>query len=111
MALPLPPGLTAKDFADALEQFAGIVGKEWVFSSEEDVNLYRDAYSPLWHEAEDRIPAAAVAPDRTEQVQQIVRIANRYKVPLWTISTGRNLGYGASSPALTGSVVPASKSR
>jgi 4-cresol dehydrogenase (hydroxylating) len=40
-----------------------------------------------------------------EQVQQIVRIANEHKVPLYPISTGKNLGYGGSAPILTGSVV------
>ena len=101
----IPPGLTAKDFSKALKEFAGAVGREWVFSSDEDVNLYRDAYSPYWNEDEDRVPSAAVAPDSVEQIQQIVRIANRYKVPLWTVSTGRNLAYGAASPVMSGSVV------
>src|SRR3979411_2848193 len=68
-------------------------------------NLYLDSYSPFWHENEERIPSAAVAPDRVEQVQQIVKIAGKYKIPLWTISTGRNLGYGGSAPAYSGSVV------
>jgi 4-cresol dehydrogenase (hydroxylating) len=40
-----------------------------------------------------------------EQVQAIVRIANAHKIPLWTVSTGRNLGYGGASPAYSGSVV------
>ena len=101
----LPPGLTEKDFSAALEQFTAVVGKEWVFRTDEDVNLYRDAYSPFWNEEEDRVPAAAVAPDGVEQIQQIVRIANKYQIPLWTVSTGKNLGYGAASPALSGSVI------
>jgi FAD/FMN-containing dehydrogenase len=31
-----------------------------------------------------------VAPAKVEEVQQIVRIANRYRIPLYPISTGRN---------------------
>jgi len=100
-----PPGVSERNFSRALEQFAGVVGSEWVFSSDEDVELYRDAYSPFVREPEDRVPSAAVAPDNVEQVQAIVRIANRYRIPLWTISTGRNLGYGGSAPVLSGSVV------
>jgi 4-cresol dehydrogenase (hydroxylating) len=38
-------------------------------------------------------------------VQEIVRIANRFKVPIYPISTGRNLGMGGSAPTFTGSVV------
>ena len=49
--------------------------------------------------------SAAVSPTTVEQVQQIVGIANRYKIPLYAISTGRNLGYGGSSPNLSGSVI------
>ena len=100
-----PPGVTERDFSSALEEFGNAVGTEWVFTSDEDVNLYRDAYSPFWGEAEDRVPSAAVAPASVEQVQAIVRIANAYKIPLWTVSTGRNLGYGGSAPVYSGSVV------
>ncbi len=101
----LPPGVSGKDFSDALKQFSEAVGKEWVFTSDEDVDLYRDSYSPFWHEEQDPVPSAAVAPDSVEQVQKVVRIANAYKIPLWTISTGKNLGYGGSAPLLSGSMV------
>jgi len=101
----VPPGVSAGDFAAAIKQFEAAVGKEWVFTSDDDVDLYRDSYSPFWHEEEERVASAAVAPDSVEQVQAIVKIANAYKIPLWTISTGRNLAYGGSSPALSGSVI------
>ena len=105
MPTRLPPGVSRADFSQALTQFETVVGKEWVFSRDEDVDLYRDAYSPFWHEEEEPIPSAAVAPDRVEQVQQVVRIAGKYKIPLWTISTGKNLGYGGSAPKTSGSIV------
>ncbi|MGH8263546.1 MAG: FAD-binding protein, partial [Steroidobacteraceae bacterium] len=89
-----PPGVSAKDFAAALGQFEAAIGKDWVFTSDEDIDLYRDAYSPFWGEPEERKASAALAPDSVEQVQALVRIANRYKIPLYPISTGRNLGYG-----------------
>jgi (+)-pinoresinol hydroxylase len=101
----VPPGVSPHDFADALKQFEEAVGKEWVFTSDEDVDLYRDSYSPFWHEAEEPIPSAAVAPDGVEQVQAVVKIANVHKIPLWTISTGKNLGYGGAAPLLGGSVM------
>ena len=101
----VPPGLSQADFADALKQFEAAVGKDWVLSSEEDIDTYRDSYSPFWHEDEEPIPSAAVAPETVEQVQQVVRVAGQHKIPLWTISTGKNLGYGGSAPLLGGSVV------
>jgi 4-cresol dehydrogenase (hydroxylating) len=100
-----PPGVSAADFASALSAFEAAVGKEWVFTSDEDVALYRDAYSPFWGEPEERVASAAVAPASVEQVQSIVRAANRYRIPLYPISTGRNLGYGGSAPNYSGSVV------
>jgi 4-cresol dehydrogenase (hydroxylating) len=103
--MAVPPGVSERDFARALDELANAVGREWVFTSDEDMNLYRDAYSPFWNEPEDRVPSAAVAPDSVEQVQAIVRIANTYKIPLWTIATGKNLGYGGSAPAYSGSVI------
>jgi 4-cresol dehydrogenase (hydroxylating) len=100
-----PPGVSASDFGAALREFEGAIGKEWVFSADADVDLYRDAYSPFWGESDERVPSAAVAPDSVAQVQAVVRIANRRKIPLYPISTGRNLGYGGSAPNLTGTVV------
>lgn len=103
--MALPPGLTESQFSDALEEFASAVGSDWVFSSDEDVALYRDSYSVYWGEEEERVASAAVAPANVAQVQQVVRIANRYGIPLYPISTGRNLTYGGSAPTLSGSVV------
>lgn len=103
--MALPPGVSGKDFVDALSQFSEAVGPEWVFTAEDDLALYRDAYSPVWGEDDERLASAAVAPATVEQVQQVVRIANTYKIPIYPISTGKNLGYGGSAPNYSGSVV------
>src|SRR6202046_4225917 len=101
----VPPGVNPADFSAALDQFEKVVGKDWVLTSDADLDTYRDSYSPFWHEPEDRIPSAAVAPNSVEDVQAAVKIANTYRIPLWTISTGKNLAYGGSAPRLSGSVV------
>ena len=103
--MALPPNVSAADFASALGELKTAVGAEWVFSSDEDVALYRDSYSIYWGEPEERVASAAVAPAKVEEVQQVVRIANKYGIPLYPISTGRNLTYGGSAPTLRGSVV------
>lgn len=102
--MTLPRGVAARDSENAPREWERAVGKEWVFTSEADLDPYRDSYSPFWHEPEDPIPSAALAPDSVEQVQQIIRTANTYRIPLWTVSTGKNLGYGGSAPRLSGSV-------
>src|ERR1700733_11274524 len=103
--MKVPPGVKTTDFSEAIQQWQQAVGKEWVFTSDEDVALYRDAYSPFLGEDDEIVASAAVAPDNVEQVQSVVRIANRYQIPIYPISTGRNLGYGGSAPVLSGSVV------
>jgi 4-cresol dehydrogenase (hydroxylating) len=100
-----PPGLAPEPFATALREFAGVVGKDWVFTSDDDLHLYQDAYSPFWGEPDERKASAAVAPHSTEEVQAIMRIANAHKIPIYPISTGRNLGYGGAAPVYSGSVV------
>ena len=101
-----PRGVSSEDFAGALQDFANIVGKDWVFSKEEDLSLYEDAYTPFFGEPDlQLVPSAAVAPAKVEEVQEIVRIANLRKIPLYAISTGRNLGYGGAAPTYSGSVI------
>ena len=103
--MAIPPGVNEQDFQTALGEFENAVGSDWVFTKDEDTRLYRDAYSPVQNEPEEILVSAAVAPDNTEEVQQVVRTANRYRIPIYPISTGRNLGYGGSAPNLSGSVV------
>lgn len=103
--MAIPPGVSEQDFTTALNEFRSTVGAEWVFTSAADVALYRDAYSPYWGEPEERLASAAVAPDTVEQVQAVMRTANKYRIPMYPISTGRNLAYGGSAPVYSGSVV------
>jgi 4-cresol dehydrogenase (hydroxylating) len=104
--MTVPPGVSERTLGSALQEFSAVVGPEWVFHKQEDVALYNDAYSPFIREpGKQRVASAAVAPTSVEQVQQIVRIANKHKVPLYAVSTGRNLGYGGSAPNLSGSVI------
>lgn len=100
-----PPNVSPEVFSAALQEFAGVVGKEWVFVEDEDLFPYRDSYSPLRDTLEDRSASAAVAPSSVEEVQAVVRIADKHRIPLYTISTGKNLGYGGSAPNHAGSVV------
>lgn len=103
--MALPPQVTQAAFDEAVAAFRQAVGDEWVFTSKEDVALYRDAYSPIRDEPEERVASAAVAPANVGEVQAVVRIANETGLPVYPISTGKNLGYGGSAPALSGCAV------
>ncbi len=99
----LPPSVSEAEFKKALKAFASVVGEEWVLATDEDRHTYLDAFAP--GNAAEHAPSAAVAPRSAEEVQAIVKIANRHRIPLWPVSTGRNLAYGGSAPVLRGSVV------
>lgn len=101
----LPPDMDAASFARMLEELRGVVGDDWIWSAEQDLGPYRDSFSPVWDTAEERRASAAIAPASVEQVSAIVKIAGKYKAPLFPISTGKNYGYGGPSPNVTGSVV------
>jgi 4-cresol dehydrogenase (hydroxylating) flavoprotein subunit len=99
----LPSGKTRAAFDQALARFADVVGERWVMQSAADRDRYKDPYAP--GNADQTSPSAAVAPASVEEVQAVVRIANEMRVPLWSVSTGRNLGYGGTAPRTRGSVV------
>jgi 4-cresol dehydrogenase (hydroxylating) len=101
----LPPGVSPENFATATREFAAAVGEEWVFVSEGDLIPYRDYWSPVPQPEDELLASAAVAPADVEQVQAIVRTANRYRTPLFPISTGKNFGYGGPAPSMRGCVV------
>ncbi|HVM56874.1 MAG TPA: FAD-binding oxidoreductase [Gaiellaceae bacterium] len=95
--------ISAGDLAQALDAFAAVVGPEHVLTSDDDLRAFRDPFAfETW---DDYTAAAIVMPETVEEIQEIVRIANRLKTPLWTHSTGRNNGYGGPAPRVRGSVI------
>jgi 4-cresol dehydrogenase (hydroxylating) flavoprotein subunit len=103
MAEPLPTGVNAERMADALNRFRKIVGDDGVFAGEK-VASYHDPYT-ISNDDQRYKAHAAVAPTSTEQVQEIVKIANDLRIPLWTVSRGKNFAYGGAAPVMSGSVV------
>ncbi len=101
----LPPGVSAAQFDAAVARFQSVVGNDWVFPTDADANLYRDAYTPFANEDEEYIPSGGIGPASVEEVQEIVQIANEFRIPLWPVSTGRNLGYGGAAPRMSGTMV------
>ncbi|WP_432825892.1 FAD-binding oxidoreductase [Dactylosporangium sp. CA-092794] len=85
----------------AIARFEDVVGPEHVLRGER-MGEFRDPFQPEgW---EDHLPSAVVQPETVEQIQEIVRVAAQWSVPLWTNSQGRNNGYGGAGPRLSGSV-------
>ena len=64
-----------------------------------------DSYGDPYSASEARRPGGAVRPRTVEEVQQVVKLANTHKVALWTVSRGKNLGYGGHSTVVKGTIV------
>jgi 4-cresol dehydrogenase (hydroxylating) flavoprotein subunit len=102
-ARKLPPGVDERAFAEAVDALADALGAEHVLTDPHDLLGYRDPYAIV--APEHFAPSAVVRPGSVEEVQAVVRIANDYTLPLWTVSTGRNNAYGGAAPRLPGSVI------
>jgi len=101
--IALPKGVSEKSFSAAIAELRRIVGSESVLVSAEQLAPYVKTMMPV--PDADHTPSAALLATSVEQIQQILAVCNRFRVPLWPISTGKNLGYGAAAPAERGQVV------
>ncbi|POR49369.1 4-cresol dehydrogenase (hydroxylating) [Paraburkholderia eburnea] len=100
----LPPGMSAARFSRVLAAFESIVGAPNVRRGGAALVPYFDPFAPL-ADARAFAPSAALLPADIDEIRAILRVANAARVPLWTVSTGRNFAYGGAAPRLAGSVV------
>lgn len=90
-----------QDLQAFLKEVGGAIGEQWVDVRAETLARYGEHTLP----AASRSPSAVLFPDSTEQVRQIVLAANRYRIELYPISTGNNIGLGSRAPTCAGQVV------
>jgi hypothetical protein len=90
----LPPGLSKATWDGVVQQFAAILGAESVLTGHEQRVRYGDPYAEEADEQAKRGSAATLYPVTVEHIQAILKICNEHKIPLWTVSRGKNLGYG-----------------
>lgn len=84
----------------ALDGFKLIVGEMNVATD----HATRQQYETTTFKTDRTIPAI-IFPGSVEEVQQCLRIANRYRIPVYPISTGKNVGYGSRVPTADGCVI------
>ncbi|TWH72723.1 FAD-binding oxidoreductase [Modestobacter roseus] len=93
--IPTIPELVARELAE-------IVGEEWVRVERASVDEFKD---PFWIPGDETYAASAVVqPGTVEEVQEVLRLANRHGVPVSPHSQGRNLGHGGASPRKRGAI-------
>jgi len=96
-------GPVAPEFKTAIRKLRSILGNDGVVTDDHGLQIFHD---PYYYDQKDHfVPSAALLPTSVEQIQQILRIANEYHIPLWTSSTGRNYGYGGAAPEVNGTLV------
>ena len=99
----LPEGVSKEDFGRAINEFRAVLGNDSVVVTPEGMTSYSKIMLPVDDDAHK--PSGAVVPHSVEEVRHILAICNKYRVPVWPISTGKNLGYGSAAPATPGQVV------
>lgn len=90
---------------EVLNELIKVLGKERVLSEKEDLITYSyDGTAIIPHEE----PDVVVLPTTTEEVVEIVKIANRFNVPIYPRGSGTNLS-GGTIPISKGIVLTTSK--
>ena len=82
----------------ALAHLAQVVGAEHVLT---DPAGHADPYAF----GDTATPSAAVLPASVEEVRAVLAVATEHRIPVWTVSRGRNYGYGGAAPRVAGSVI------
>ena len=94
-----PQGINKETFDEAIQELKTLVDGDVVLVNEElDDGWY--LHRPLTHDAfplgaqDEFVNSAICSPGSVEQVQAVVRWANKWLIPIYPISMGRNLGLG-----------------
>ncbi|MCL4684402.1 FAD-binding oxidoreductase [Myxococcota bacterium] len=99
----LPKGVSRKEFDKAIKKFRALLGEENVLVKADQLVPYNKIMMPVENAA--HAPSAALTATTVEQIQGVVKICNAHRIPIWTISTGRNFGYGSAAPVARGQVI------
>ncbi|KAM0227206.1 hypothetical protein ACHAPO_011743 [Fusarium lateritium] len=108
----LPPKTTRETFHCFITEAQDISGPDnvTIVSSSDQCRksdyLDQSKVHDMFHIAgkEHFISSAVVTPRDVSEVQAIVKLANKYSIPLWPLSVGRNVGYGGAAPRVPGSI-------
>lgn len=88
------------DFTQAISLLEKTLGAEHVVFDKKNLEEYETATFKTSHNIQ-----AIVRPKNTDEVQQCIKIANQYKLPVYPISTGLNTGYGSKVPSADNCII------
>jgi len=84
----------------AIHEWNKIVGSEWIEFKKEKIESY-EATTFL----SKQIIKAVLKPKDVNEISKCLKIANKYLIPIYPISCGKNWGYGSKVPVTTDSVI------
>ncbi|MFM7279078.1 MAG: FAD-dependent oxidoreductase, partial [Microcystis aeruginosa] len=99
-SLIVSENIISDNLTNALQEWENLLGSEYVSTD----NKKRLEAETATYETHAKIPAI-IRPGNRQEVQESLKIANRYQTPVYPISTGKNWGYGSRVPSCTGSVL------
>lgn len=110
--LRLPPNFTEDRFSEFFSCAEELRGHESIrILSSEDELVDGDYMNPckahVMHAIYDRdffVASAVICPEDVPNVQDIVRLANEFCMPLWPYAAGRNTGCGGTALRVSGSI-------
>ena len=108
--LPVPQGISKSAFLAAIAELQTLLGPSNVELNDKELRNGWYMEHPNTHDmmpllsSEEFVASAVAYPGSVEDVQAVVRWANKHFVPIFPISMGRNLGYGGAAPRVRGSV-------
>jgi 4-cresol dehydrogenase (hydroxylating) flavoprotein subunit len=95
-----PQDQTLTEVMGCLSHLRKAIGEKYVIVDPASIHNY--ARTTLSYST---TPAAIVKPKNREEIIEIISIANRFKVPLYPISKGKNWGYGSACAAKDGQII------
>ena len=96
----LSPSSNSENLGNALTEWENLLGSEYVITdTKKRIEAETATYQTI-----AKIPAI-IRPGNREDIQECLKIANRYRTPIYPISTGKNWGYGSRVPTKDGCVL------
>src|SRR5512136_1411495 len=86
--------------SEIVDKLHGIVGKENILTTKEDLTSYSYDATAFW----SHMPDIVVLPSSTDQISQIMKLAHRNKIPVTPRGAGTNIS-GGSVPIKGGIVL------
>lgn len=110
--LVLPPGIAPSVFHQFISEVTEVTTAENVIITSNPDQLDKQDYRDpsKMHDMFDItskqhfVSSAVVTPRDVAEVQAIVKLCNKFEIPLWPFSIGRNVGYGGAAPRVPGSI-------